>query len=269
MKSVHRLLMAGVSLAAVSLAAPALGADLPRVQHRAPAMVAPMFSWTGFYIGVHAGYGFGSDGNAHTTGLAPINIANVAAGARPGFVELDRDGFVVGGQIGYNWQTGPWVLGVEADISYTDFSDSVRVIGTTGLVNTFNQELEYLGTVRGRVGYSWGWTMAYFTGGLAYGGVRHDVHFFNGVGALAFSGTGSNGRDIETGYTVGGGIEHAFSQAWSLKLEYLYYDLGETNVTVAAVPGNPPAAGPGYNTRFENDGHIVRAGLNYKLGGWR
>ena len=85
-------------------------------------MVAPVWSWSGFYIGAHAGYGFSADENISTSGQAAANVANVLGGARPANVNLDRDGFVGGGQIGYNWQFAPnWLFGVEADISWTDF----------------------------------------------------------------------------------------------------------------------------------------------------
>ena len=105
--------------------------------------------------------------------------------------------------------------------------------------------------------------MIYATGGLAYGEVRNNAAFFGTAGQLQFAGGTSR---TEVGYTVGGGIEHAFTPNWSVKAEYLYYDLGANTVNVALVPGSGGAP-TGYNSRFENDGHIVRAGLNYKFGG--
>ena len=269
-------LLTTVALSTLAIAAPAVAADLAaRPYTKAPAMMAPIYNWTGFYIGGNAGYGFSNREDITTTGQVAGNIANVVGGARPGLVNLRRDGFVGGGQIGYNWQTSPnFVFGLEADIQYTDLNRSVTVVtaplppGVGTLNNTFNSKLDYLGTVRGRVGYTWGATMLYATGGFAYGGVDNSASFTGTLGNVQFVG---RDRTTKTGYTVGGGIEHMFSPNWSVKAEYLYYDLGSSNVNVALVPGLAPApvsgGGTGYDSRFRNDGHIVRAGLNYKFGG--
>jgi outer membrane immunogenic protein len=249
----------------------ASAADLsPRMYTKAPAYAAPtVYSWTGFYIGGNAGYGFGQDNNIGSVGQAAPNIANILGNARPGSVDLNNDGFIGGGQIGYNWQYGPnWVVGLETDIAYTDFrkTDNVGTIALNGvdrLNNNFEKKLDYLGTVRGRVGYAIDRTLFYATGGLAYGEVHNGADFFGAAGQLQFTGHNS---DTKTGYTVGAGVEHAFAQNWTVKGEYLYYNLGDDTVNVAVVPGSG-GAGTGYNTTFKNDGHIVRAGLNYKFDG--
>jgi outer membrane immunogenic protein len=116
-------LLGTAALATLCLSLPALAADLPARVTKAPALVAAAYDWSGFYLGVHAGYTFGEDDNISTTGQAAANIANVAGGARPGQVRLDRDGFIGGGQAGYNWQLTPnWVMGLETDISYSTFA---------------------------------------------------------------------------------------------------------------------------------------------------
>ena len=104
-------LLGTAALATLCLSLPALAADLPARVTKAPALIAvAAYDWSGFYLGVHAGYTFGEDDNISTTGQAAANIANVAGGARPGFVRHDRDGFIGGGQAGYNWQLTPnWV----------------------------------------------------------------------------------------------------------------------------------------------------------------
>jgi outer membrane immunogenic protein len=262
-----KLTVVGIALLAGTTLASA--ADLRRAPVKAPPPPpVPVWSWTGFYIGVHAGYGFGADDNVDTTGQAPANIANVLGGARPANVSLDRDGFVGGGQIGYNWQFAPnWLFGIEADISYTDFRESTTVTtlplaGPGTLNNTFSSRIDWLGTVRGRLGYVFDRTLIYATGGLAYGDVRNSVDFFGTAGQLQFTGSTSG---IETGYTVGGGIEHAFLPNWTVKGEYLFYDLGSRTVNVAVIPGSG-GGGTGYNSMFKNDGHIARIGLNYKFG---
>jgi outer membrane immunogenic protein len=255
--------LAGISLAALVIATPALAADIAaRPIYKAPPMVPVAYNWSGFYVGINAGYGFGGSSNVLTTGRDPATVASITGGARPGTVSLDRSGFLGGGQIGYNWQFGSIVAGVEADIAYTGFGDSATF--TSGaLSSTFRQNLDYLGTARGRLGYAWDRTLIYATGGLAYGGVNNRVDFFGPAGQLSFTGRDDS---IKTGYTVGGGIEQALGGGWSAKVEYLYYNLGHDNVSVAAVPGGG-GVGVGYNTRFEEDGHLVRAGLNYKFNG--
>jgi outer membrane immunogenic protein len=248
---VKRLIIIGAALLAGTTLATT--ADMRMPMKAAPPIAAPIWSWTGFYIGVHAGYGFGGDDNIETTGQAAGNIANVLGGARPGSVTLDRDGFVGGGQIGYNWQFAPnWLVGIEADISYTDFQETVAVatvplggVAAT-LNNTFSSRMEFFGTVRGRLGYVFDRTLVYATGGLAFGDVNNSVDFFGPVGQLQFS--GSTDR-IEAGYTVGGGIEHAFTPNWTVKAEYLFYDLGRNTVNVAVIPGSG-GGGTGYNSTW-------------------
>jgi outer membrane immunogenic protein len=264
----NRLSILGVALLAGTTAASA--ADLGRRPLKAPPVAAPVavWNWTGFYVGAHAGYGFGDNDSVDTSGQAAINITNVLGGARPATVGLERDGFVGGGQMGYNWQFAPnWLIGIEADISYTDFREStdvrtVPLAGVGSLLNTFSTRLDYLGTVRGRIGYVVDRTLFYATGGLAYGDVRNTVNFFGPAGQLQFSGRNSS---VETGYAVGGGIEHAFLPNWTVKGEYIYFDLGRDTVNVAVIPGSG-GGGTGYNSTFRNDGHIGRVGLNYKFG---
>lgn len=269
-----RILLGSVALGA--LASTALAADLPSRRAPVPYVAVPVFTWTGFYIGGNLGYAFSSDSNVFTTGQAAANVANVAGGARPGVVRLDQDGFSGGGQIGYNYQFGNIVLGVEADAAYTDLSRTTTVItaplapavGT--LANTFRQDLAFLGTVRGRLGYAFDRLMVYATGGFAYGDVDYRANFFGPAGNVQFVGR-RNG--METGYAAGGGVEYALptnfnlfgSSAVTLKAEALYYDLGRRTINVALVPGSG-GAGTGYNSRFDTSGVIARAGVNFKFG---
>ena len=261
--------------ALVVLAGPAFAADMaPRMYTKAAPVVAPIYNWSGMYAGLHAGYTFGDRNGVDTTGILAGNVANVAAGARAPFVGVDRDGFIGGGQIGWNWQSNsPWVWGLEADISYTDVRSTTNFVtilppalggaaGGSPLNNSLSSKMEYFGTVRGRLGYAWDRTMVYATGGLAYGQVENSAVFNNAANVAQFAGSS---RDTKTGYTVGGGIEHAWTGNWTVKAEYLYYDLGRNDVTVPVLPG--VAGAGGYISSFKNDGHIVRAGLNYKFGG--
>lgn len=233
-----------VCFAAVTVAVSTLGAHAADLPLKAPRLVASsLFTWTGFYGGLNAGYKFGGDDDVRTEGQAAPNIANIAGGARPGFVPLNRDGFIGGGQIGYNYQIGHFVAGVETDIMYTDFRDSRSVttaqLGTGApLNNTFSSRLNYLGTARARFGATYDRSLFYVTGGLAYGEVEQHIDMFGANGGLQFSGDRTK---VKTGFAVGAGLEQAITRNVTVKGEYLYYDLGE------------------------DTGHIVRVGLNYKF----
>jgi outer membrane immunogenic protein len=264
------------TVALVALAGPSFAADMaPRMYTKAAPVVAPIYNWSGVYAGIHAGYTFGDRTGVDTSGIQTINMQNVAVGARAPSMGVDRDGFIGGGQIGWNWQSNsPWVWGLEADISYTDVKSTTNFVtilppgapfngaapNGSPLNNSLSSRMDYFGTVRGRLGYVWDRTLVYATGGLAYGRVENSAVFNNALNAVQFAGST---RDTKTGYTVGGGIEHAWMGNWTVKAEYLYYDLGSNDVTVGAVAGG----NSGYISNFKNDGHIVRAGLNYKFGG--
>ena len=266
-----KLLLATVALSA--MAGSAVAADLP-YRRSAPAplpafVAVPVFTWSGLYVGANAGYGFAGDGTVTTTGNQAITTSNVANGFRPASQKLEADGFVIGGQIGYNYQIGSMVLGLETDIQYTDLSKSSSYLSSRGDPASFRTSTSYLGTVRGRIGYAFDRWMIYATGGLAYGDVysRATFNSFIPPNGVQFNGTKSG---TETGYTVGAGVEYAFpmlnlgSSAATVKDEYLYYDLGSRNITVGNVLGAPTS----YNSKFQNDGHIVRAGLNWKFSGF-
>jgi outer membrane immunogenic protein len=228
----------------------------------APVMYSTMFSWTGFYAGVNAGYHF-HDNKATTTGTP----AFVALGTLvPGSLATGKDGFIGGGQIGYNYQFGAVVAGVEADLQYVDGKRAT--VFTNGPVATgAGSGLEYLGTVRARLGYvPMDRLMIYVTGGLAYGNPQNTavVTTVAPLPAGLWAGSSDNTR---FGYTIGGGVEYALTNNWTAKVEYLYYDLGRQSVTAGPVNAATAAAFPGvaYQARFQNNGSIVRGGVNYKF----
>jgi len=195
------LLAAAGILALGTLSAQA--ADIPqRMPVKAPAYVAPaLYNWTGPYVGLSGGGSFGSGSDAG----------------------------IVGGTLGYNMQTGPWVFGLEGDLNWLSH--------TSAAVRN-----NWLATVRGRVGYAMGATgswMPYITGGVAFGDISNAVA---GVGMVS---------DNKTGWTLGGGIEAAISGPLTAKFEYLYVDLGD----------GPTLTGVGSNYHT----NIVRAGLNYRF----
>lgn len=259
----------------------------------APMYAAPIFTWTGFYVGLNAGMGFrgsnngGSDRVFDNGGGAPvapgliagINADLALAGRRGG----DDAGFTGGAQIGYNWQFGALVLGVEADINYLDRGNGDRGYTILNLAGTGtdltvagnNRGSDFFGTLRGRVGYAFDRTMIYATGGLAYsdGGNRRGGAIVTdpGAGNAILATYTTRGSSKDYGFAVGAGVEHAFSNNWTAKLEYLYVDLdgGGSQRYTSVGNGAPFDNITGVRRGDDNGMHIVRVGLNYKFGGGR
>lgn len=243
-------------LVAAALVGTGVSAQAADLAVKAPVYKAPViaaYNWTGFYLGVNAGLGFGRS----YTQLSN-SIAGVGADSQN---RLGGLGALGGAQIGYNWQVGNLfginnvVFGLEADIQGTSFRDdrtcAVECVGAFGVA--YDQKLGWFGTVRGRVGLANGPVLSYLTGGFAYGGVKTTVTDF---AAPALATTFSNTR---SGWTIGSGVEAALGGNWTGKLEYLYLDLG-TQTGTALAP-NP------YVYASEIREHIFRAGLNYRIGG--
>ncbi|MBY0296267.1 MAG: porin family protein [Methylobacterium sp.] len=279
-----------------ALTGAAAAADLPR--RVAPPVIAPIpvFTWTGFYAGFNAGYGFDARNDNGPQFVATVNPL-VVVGPLPvnaglfAFRDRATEGFVGGGQIGYNYQFTPgsgFVVGIEADAQYVDFgrdrnnfafapltigagvNPAARVFNPNGLSG-----LDFFGTVRGRIGYAFDRVLFYGTGGFAYG-----------------SGGGTNfglpnNDDFRTGWTAGGGVEYALptdsflnffrSSAVTVKVEALYVNLDRNSlngafavngatVVNAALPFS--IAVPGVFNRRNDEFVVVRAGVNYKFGTW-
>jgi outer membrane immunogenic protein len=225
-----RVFLAGVAaLAAVTTMTAANAADLPRrhaMPTKAPAYVAPVYNWTGFYAGINGGYGFGSSQWSAATGASTF----------------DTSGGLVGGTVGYNYQVGPWVFGLEGDVDWSDMKGSTTAVPcTTGSCETRNS---WFATARGRLGYAIGRVLPYVTAGGAFGDIKATPAGLAGE------------RDSKAGWTAGAGVEVALTGPWSAKVEYLYADLGDT--TCAA--GN--CALP---TTVDLTANMVRAGINYRF----
>jgi outer membrane immunogenic protein len=202
----------------------------------APVVVLP-YNWTGLYAGLNIGYSWGDQ---------DISI-NPAAGS----TSLDLDGIIGGGQIGYNWQMNQLVLGIEADFQGSGQKDDGALnIGSTFLPNlTFNDKLQWFGTVRGRLGFAQDRWLFYVTGGWAYG--HASISGTSTVPVSAFSGS-----NFYSGWTVGGGLEWAFMSNWSAKIEYLYIDFGD-GPSMAL----PPSAFTVVAGKLTDN--ILRVGVNY------
>jgi outer membrane immunogenic protein len=218
-------LAAGIGFLALAATVPANAADLPRrsAPYNAPAYAVGN-NWGGFYLGLNGGGGWGdSDWNGFALSNSPW-------------------GGMVGLTAGYNWHGpgSPWLFGLEGDIGWTNFKDSAAC-GAGLRCQTANN---WLGTIRGRAGYSWGRVLTYATGGVAFGNIDAERTGFAGV------------SETNAGWTVGGGIEGVIAGNWSAKLEYLHVNLGDITCSAAAC---------GTATNVDFSVNMLRAGVNYRF----
>ncbi|BAL78185.1 outer membrane protein [Bradyrhizobium cosmicum] len=275
--------IAFAALAALA-ATSASAADMAASNYtKAPAMAA-VASWTGFYAGLNVGYGFNDPVATFTANDVVSNsiIGNVGTAASP--VAYDVKGVLGGAQAGYNWQVSPnWLIGFEADFQGSDIKGSAAspyaVIGRPGQIEA-QQNVEWFGTLRARAGLlATSKLLVYGTGGFAYGSVREDSILSNTIGFTAVAGGGGVSAvcaaaaacytgpttKILTGYAVGGGFEYAAWRNVSLKAEYLYVNLGSSNITSTA-PATAGTTASTIGTHFSDlDFHVVRVGANYRF----
>jgi outer membrane immunogenic protein len=228
-----RIFIAGAFLLAA--AAQAFAADLPAPGPPPPYVPAvPYYNWTGFYLGINGGGAFGNSNWTDPVDVAPGNF-NVTGG-------------LIGGTVGYNYQIGSWVLGVEGDgdwanLSGTSFGGGCINVGCTTQSN-------WLATVRGRAGYAWDRVFFYGTAGGAFANVQA------AAGGLPFNST------TQVGWTAGVGVEYAIWPNWTAKLEYLFVDLANASCPV----GSCGAADGISNTTVSFNENIIRGGVNFKFG---
>jgi outer membrane immunogenic protein len=253
-KTMRRLGLA--LLASIAFIGSAAAADMPvkAPVYKAP-IIAPLYNWTGFYVGLNAGGSWGHQNNDLVTVLGGLTL----------FSNTDHlNGFIGGGQLGYNWQNDHWVFGLEADFQGSgQKADGTFVLPpfgqlfvAPGLTASYSDKLEWFGTVRGRIGYAQDRWLAYVTGGWAFG---HGT--LSGTGTTTPAGTVlafSASKDY-SGWTVGGGLEWAFKDRWSVKAEYLYIDFGD-GPTVTANGAGTLAIVSGKMTD-----NIARLGVNYRF----
>jgi outer membrane immunogenic protein len=215
-------------LLAVAVATPSFAADMPRPAYKAPfknpIYVAP-FSWTGFYVGINGGYGWGKSSWSDAFGISgDFNVKSA----------------LVGTTVGYNLQTGSWVWGVEGDIDVSWIKGSTPALFCVGC-ETRN---DWLATGRGRIGYAWDRWLPYLTGGAAFGDIKSNI-------------LGTSDTKTKIGWTVGAGIEYAFMGEWSVKAEFLYVDLGKATCGTAV-------CGIDTDVSFKKV-NIGKIGVNYRF----
>lgn len=234
-----------VSLVAFS-AVPVVAADLWGPEHGSikDAPLAPGFSWTGIYAGVHAGLATG-DRSSELDGI-PIKT------------DYDIDGALYGGHLGYNHQLGNWVLGIEGTYSGSNIDGDSSCV-----LNLFScsTDIDWLATIEGRLGYAFGRSLVYARGGVAWGDVNTKADLFI-PGVLTF-----DGGETHTGWTIGAGFEHAISDRVIARIEYSHVDLGsETHDLGVSILGTPI---PGASIPTEVDAEIdtIKIGVSIKFGG--
>jgi outer membrane immunogenic protein len=234
-----------VATSAGFAAAAAPGAQAADMPLKAPSMVAPAASWAGWYIGVHAGANWQQ---AHSTSSADIYGA--------GSFTTTGTGFIGGGQLGYNWQHGNFVFGIEGDGSWLSGKGSVNQGTGTPPYSAISNSIQWLSTIRGRFGLAVGDTMAYATAGFAFGGVKNSLSY--GAGSAIYSES-----KTRTGWAVGGGVEHMLNRNWTIGLEGLFVDLGRSSAFGLTGGGVNPSTTK--STKFSNQAVIGRLKLNYKF----
>ena len=237
-----KALLIGTAVTAL-MGGSALAADLPL---KAPPQ-ADFFSWTGCYLGGHAGWAWQRDRLHEVTkatgATSPFNPTNAA----------EPDGVKLGGQLGCNWQWGgPWVFGIEGDAELADVNGTANYANTGFPPDFYKAHTDFQASVRGRLGYAVNRSLFYITGGVAWADVKHTYV----VGATprvneSFSST-------QTGWTVGGGWEYALANNWIGRVEYRYADFGDvTNLPVVTFSS--------FSETHKLTEHAVRVGLSYKF----
>jgi outer membrane immunogenic protein len=253
MNRLNRILVACAAATAGALSASAYAADLPM---KAMPAAEPIWTWTGFYIGAHAGAGWGTAESTLTSISAP---GFPAVPVNLPFAQNSRSGFLGGGQVGYNYQSGWAVFGVQGDIAGMD------VKGTTPCISTVacTSKSDWLATVSGRVGGVIGdRTLVYIKGGGAWLHTNQSATVSAGIGGIGGITQLTSASSTSAGWLLGMGTEYAFSRNWTGFLEYDYMDFQAKNV---ALPLGVLAPGAVINASVVNKLSIAKAGVNYKF----
>jgi outer membrane immunogenic protein len=289
MKRLMGLLPGSLVIAAMA-GGTALAADVPAPVYRPLVATAPVFTWTGLYVGANGGYGWGRASSDLTeTQVVTATVGPATATATTTNVGSDKaklNGGFGGVQAGYNWQDNSFLWGLEGDIQSTGQRGGVTicpaaagaaactgVVGTT--LATANYSLQWFSTVRGRVGVTFDRVLFYATGGLAVGGIKTDItDGFVGLAPPAFPVATSSSTAARAGWVAGVGVEGAIGGGWSVKAEYLHMDFGSVDRSASGTGASSFTIGSTLTTlnialtasshvRLTDD--VVRAGLNYNF----
>lgn len=247
-----RLISAAAIVAAFAVASSAQAADIARPVYKAAPVIVPIYNWSGFYIGGHAGYGWAKADTTVLDNLSGAFPRNTVFSSKP-------DGFLGGLQAGVNWQTGAWVFGIEGEYSWTSIDDHNVFNSRTvaGFTNAQDRDLDYVATVAGRIGYAWNNSLLYFKGGWAWTSTSNFAVTRNAAGAVVTTSTADSDRD---GWLIGAGWEYGFAPNWSFKVEYNYMDFGSKDGFAQFTVGASP------RPRSTNlDMQVIKAGVNYRF----
>jgi len=228
------------------VSAPASAADLPARAPitKAPIMAPVLYNWSGFYIGANGG---GAWAHKCWTALPPAFVVPTAEGCH------DATGGVAGGQIGFNWQTGPLVLGIEAQGDWAQLTGSN--VSLAFPLTTNRTRINSIFDVTGRVGYAWDAALLYVKGGGAWVRDRYDNRV-TATGVL-----NDSASETRSGWVFGAGFEYGFSPNWSVGVEYDHFDFGSRNVNFST-----PAGVLNITDRVRQDVDMVKAKLNWRFG---
>lgn len=245
-------LLISLTLTAVFVST-ARAADQVYVDPPIQPVMASNYDWSGAYIGAHIGY---ATGDASTTALDDGAFDN--SNSLGYSTNLNPNGVFGGLQAGYNWQRGGFVAGVEADIGYLGVSDerlgypdAPSGLTDTGMVVDYG----WYGVLAGRVGFASNRTLFYGKGGLAIAGVNVLAGDIDSGGTTFDESDTTDTSEARIGYTIGGGVEHALNNGWSVKAEYMYMDFGSSTSTDPS------------DSRYKTDLdlHTIKVGFNYKF----
>ncbi len=239
-----KMLLAGTALLTL-VSGSAMAADLSRpgpapVYTKAP-MMAPLFTWTGCYVGGNVG---GLFVQKNVTATAAIGgVTTVGSGS------LNIDGWAAGGQLGCNYQVSTWVFGIQGDYDWANASGTTALAGLGGGASAA-VTVNSVASVTGRVGYAWDRFLAYVKGGGAW-----ELDNYT-AGATGFVGTSIS--DTRSGWTLGGGGEYAFTDWLTGFVEYDYYNFGTKSESLATL----------VSANVSETKSVVKGGINFKFGGW-
>jgi outer membrane immunogenic protein len=247
MRTLIRCFLATTS--SLALASAASAADL--LTKAPPLTPAPVASWVGPYIGLNLGSAWN---HAEFSDIGSSCCKFAFTGPQP-FWTTDNAGITLGGQAGYNLQTGSVVYGLETDLNWVDASTSASLVPTFGTTIAASTKLEWMGSVRGRLGIAFGPALVYATGGLAY------AHFSDAWGHASNGGNAFSNGETRLAGIFGGGVEYMVARNWTARVEALYANFGTSSIGVV----NPDGAGGGpYVSSFEHRVATARAALSFK-----
>ena len=243
----RRLLMASVG--AVALAGTALAAEPPPAPPPVYVPPVPIFTWTGIYIGAQIGYAWGTS----NTNIGD-NFGDFTS------FSTNNSGVIGGAHVGYNVQLSQFVVGLEGDVDGSSLSRTVSgtpfIDGRVLVPVTISSNLNVQGSIRGRVGYAWDRVLLYATGGVAFAGINGSISTLFGYDSISTT---------RVGWTVGGGLEYAVTNNWSIRAEYRYAQFGHSTVFATnsfVIPGLTAVGAFGNRTLNENR---VQVGVSYKF----